>query len=172
MPRLSREQSQSLARWVRSHHPKAGDAVEVVEPDEKELGFAVRGDDCIEWGMSTQRGYGQIGINGRTVRVHRALREVVEGESELPALHGCGNKRCINLDHTYYGTHSENMEDQFRLAETRQYGETHNRAKLTQAQVDDIRARYVRGQGHALDLEYGLSRGYASTIAKGSTWGR
>lgn len=148
---------------------------------EAELGFAVHGDECVEWGASTSRGYGQFTMTTndgkrRPFRPHRALREIFEGESELNALHRCGNKLCVNLDHTYYGTQSENWEDCIRMGETRQIGQTARQAKLTQGQVEEIRERYIPtvgrrvGNGRELEIEFELSRSYVSQIVRSDRW--
>lgn len=177
--RLSREQSRSLADLVERYHPDLGGA-EAPDLDEMEveLGFAVRGAECVEWGMGLQRGYAAMNRRGKGKRVHRALLEIVAGVSDLQAIHKCGNKPCVNLDHVKYGTAAENREDQFRLKETSAVGEGHVWSRLTAEQVADIRARYnpgknrKQGNGPLLEAEYGLSAGYASQIAKGRTWRR
>lgn len=178
MAKLSKEQNKSLARWVRKHHPHSAVRVEGdAEAELEELGFAVHGAECIEWGgYLNPQGYGRVGIptdRGHYVPklAHRAMREVMEGESSLPTLHSCGNEACINLDHTRYGTHAENLADQKRLGEMTQIGETHSRAKLTQSQVDEIKSRYVRGNGNTLGAEYGLPKGYVAAIVRGARWG-
>lgn len=156
----------------------AGDAV--VELGE--LGFAVRGDECIEWGAGLSNGYGAVNVKKRNgkwvpIGVHRAMREIIEGESDLHTLHSCGNKVCFNLDHTRYGTPSDNMQDRFLLNETMNFGEGCHFAKLTQAQVDDIRSRYVRGwdrnnrgNGSELRAEYDISSATLSRIVTGVAW--
>lgn len=176
--RLSRSQSQSLASTVRKFHP-------LVVPDVPagagavalgELGFAVRGAECVEWGMSVQRGYGKITLRlplgRRTSGAHRWVREVQYGLSDLHALHLCSNKRCINLDHTYWGTPKQNADDRSRFKETSQVGDGHRSAKLNASLVDDIRARYGDGGVSQRDLarEYGVSVGTMSDAIKGKTW--
>lgn len=64
--RLSKEQSLSLAKWIRQHHPLSA-AREAVGADvtevERELGFAVRGDECVEWGSTiSPQGYGRVAV--------------------------------------------------------------------------------------------------------------
>lgn len=178
--RLSLEQSKSLAKWMRKYHPRSVGAEEVGEPDLGELDFVVRGDDCVEWGASATKGYGQFSMatpcGRRPFRPHRALREIVEGESDLNALHRCGNKLCVNLDHTYYGTQSDNWQDCVRMGESKQIGETATQSKLTADQVGEIRRRYIPtrgrrlGNGRELELEFGLSRSYVSQIMRGDRW--
>lgn len=181
MPRLSKEQSKLLATWVRQHHPdsvaRVADAPDVTAI-EAELGFAVRGDECIEWGgYRNPKGYGKITItlepgSYTSLLAHRALREIVEGESTLKALHSCGNEACVNLNHTYYGTHRDNMDDAIRMSEMPS-GASHPNGKLTDAQIMDIRTRYVKGNrwhpGNSGELagEFGVSRDYINQIARG-----
>jgi hypothetical protein len=62
------------------------------------------------------------------------------------------------------------------LGETINVGETSHLAKLAQAQVDDIRARYVKGNrwhpgnGAELREEYGISPANLGVITRGQTW--
>ena len=182
MPALSKEQSVSLARWVRKHHPRSADVV-AHEPDvtevEAELGFAVRGAECVEWGgYLNPKGYGKITITlepGKytSLLAHRALREIFGGESSLMALHSCGNEACINLDHTRYGTHRENMDDAIAMGEMPS-GVTHPNGKLSDDQVIEIRSRYTKGNrwypGNSGELagEFGVSRDYINQIVRGA----
>jgi hypothetical protein len=142
-------------------------------------------DECVEWGAGVSNKYGSVNIRltgGRktSVRIHRAMREIVEGESDLEVLHSCGNKLCFRLEHTRYGTQSENVLDRYRLGETRQFGETHSQSRLTQAQVDDIRQRHVKGNrwrpsatsATALAQEYGVAQSVVSLIVRGKAWAR
>ena len=76
-------------------------------------------DDCWEWTGALKKGYGQIhngdvvdGSN-KMVSVHRLSWIIHFGpipEDKL-VLHKCDNKRCINPNHLYLGTHSDNIRD-------------------------------------------------------------
>lgn len=185
MAKLSKEQSLSLAKWIRQHHPlsaaREAAGADVTEVEE-ELGFAVHGDECVEWGSTiSPQGYGRVTVTirvgeYRSLQVHRAMREILEGESNLLALHKCSNKRCLNFDHTYFGTSVDNGRDLIELGETSQIGETHTQAKLTRAQVDDLLSRYVVGDrwnpGNSEELaqEFGITRHYVNQIGRGRTW--
>ena len=49
-------------------------------------------------------------------------------------------------------------------------GSAHGEAKLTDAAVLDIRARYRRGNGLALAAEYGVSPSLISLIVRRKAW--
>jgi hypothetical protein len=71
-------------------------------------------DGCVVWQRSVNRGgYGQLTVNGRYVLAHRLAYEVHHGP--VPdgqyVCHSCDNKICINPDHLWIGTASDNMQD-------------------------------------------------------------
>lgn len=75
--------------------------------------------DCLIWeGARNNKGYGILGVNGKTTLVHRhvwvqAGRDLPEG---LTIDHLCRVKRCVNVDHMEVVTRSENSR---RAAEAR-----------------------------------------------------
>lgn len=69
---------------------------------------------CWEWqGSLSKSGYAHIGINDRTYRAHRI--SYTEWVGEIPAgmlvCHTCDNRKCINPEHLWLGTNSDNMRD-------------------------------------------------------------
>lgn len=70
---------------------------------------------CWIW-MGAAGRYAYSHMNGRTVRLHRALFEmagnVIPAGMEL--LHSCDIGVCVNPDHLSAGTHQENMTDMAR----------------------------------------------------------
>jgi hypothetical protein len=61
------------------------------------------------------------------------------------ALHGPAGKLDASLPNLHWGTRSENIRDRLRDGQDNR-GERHGNAKLTQAIVDEIRARYAAGE--------------------------
>jgi len=130
-------------------------------------------DDCWPWtGDRHSRGYGVIhrtiaGVSKKTL-AHRASWEAHVGPipDGLCVLHRCNNPPCVNPEHLYIGTHSDNMRD---LAETgRLKGEGNPRAKLTNRMVMEIRCSQ---KPHVeLAKKYGVYVGHISGIKTGRLW--
>jgi hypothetical protein len=62
------------------------------------------------------RDYGQIKVDGRAMRAHRASWVAHNGPipDGLHVLHKCDVTSCVNPDHLFLGTHKENMRDMLR----------------------------------------------------------
>jgi Putative peptidoglycan binding domain/HNH endonuclease len=63
--------------------------------------------------IGSRGGYGIVRVNYRDVRVHRLFYERLVGPipENLHVLHRCNNRRCVNPEHLYTGTHRDNMDD-------------------------------------------------------------
>lgn len=127
---------------------------------------------CWLWNCCGPYGYGQFTIKpGNSTRAHRASWSLYRGEIPEGAfvLHKCDIRCCVNPDHLFLGTHTENMDDM--VSKHRQAaGEKHGCAKLTSSQVLEIRSRYKRGNGVALAKEFGVSSSTVHLLVKGKTW--
>lgn len=69
---------------------------------------------CWLWtGGTNEGGYGIFNMNLKTVRAHRASYEFHFGrfEKKLCVLHKCDTPACINPNHLFLGTHSDNARD-------------------------------------------------------------
>lgn len=97
---------------------------------------------CYIWaGGWITEGYGTIRIDGKQVRVHRAVYEYFNGKipDGMIIRHKCDCPSCINPAHLEIGTHKDNMKDMVsRNRQTR--GESQHLSKLTKKEVLEIRA--------------------------------
>lgn len=123
--------------------------------------------DCWPWtGTKTDKGYGQLKLDGRAIGAHRiswALHRspIPDG---LQVLHRCDNPSCVNPAHLFLGTPADNMADM--VAKGRQKP----KAKLTAAQVVAIRGD-KRLQKH-IAADYGVTLAAISHIKTGRRWPR
>jgi hypothetical protein len=136
-------------------------------------------DECIRWpfGHST-RGYGKLSLGGRrgesrSVDIHVLACERIHGPRppKLEVAHSCRNRDCFNPRHLRWDTRKGNLAD--RVADgTMPWGESHPRAKVTEADVLVMRAMYAKGgiTMTALAKQYGLEKSTVRAIIRKETW--
>jgi hypothetical protein len=102
-------------------------------------------DECWNWlGTVTNGGHGQFWLGGKHVYAHRYAKSLyADVPRDKLVCHACDNAGCVNPNHLYVGTHSDNQRD--RLGTPSWYqpdnsGEKHGLAKLTEQDVRDIRS--------------------------------
>lgn len=142
------------------------------------------------------------GVEGRRYqRAHRFSYWLATGRhpDDLMVCHRCDNPGCVRPDHLFLGTAADNNADMMakgrqyfpegdehwthrrpdrvprgfrRPAEHVRHGEAAPRARLTQAQVEEIRERYAAGDitQRALAAEYGVSYQHISAIILRKFW--
>jgi len=101
-------------------------------------------------------GYGQLRVNGKTVRAHRHAYECAFGPipEGMCVCHSCDNRTCITPDHLFLGTQRDNIRDAIQKGRFAPVidnlkhdfsGEKHGNAKLTKEQVELIREKRKSG---------------------------
>jgi hypothetical protein len=136
---------------------------------------------CWVWtGATHERGYGIIGLGGRSrgnERAHRTAYRLYRGD--IPEgkvmLHKCGNTNCVNPWHLEVGTQKENAQDKMRMG--RHYQPNNNGsnakwAKLDNEKVSEILAAKggVRGIGASLAKKFNVSPSTIYAVWLGVTW--
>lgn len=146
-------------------------------------------DTCWLWTASTRhKGYGAFAyrLDGRMVndRAHRFSYQLHVGP--IPAgmfvLHSCDVPACVNPAHLFLGTNTDNVRDMMAKGRGNagksfpdgqwERGERHHAARLTEADVRTLRARYEAGgtSFSALAREYGLAIGHVYRIVRRKAW--
>lgn len=132
-----------------------------------------RSGDCHEWTASFgNSGYGQFYFNYQKFSAHRKAYELYCGPipNGMFVLHRCDNKKCVNPDHLFIGTHDQNMKD--KVSKGRQgKGEDIVQSVLSEPQVAEIK-RLLRGKTvhNKIAKEFGVSRATISMISNGTNW--
>jgi len=135
--------------------------------------------ECWEWKRSKNNyGYGTLTINGRRAYAHILAFKLAGNDlpTGLHVMHACDNPACINPAHLKAGTRSANMTDchargRSRIPRPRMVGETNGSAKLSAAQVTEIRSRLASGEVQRLiAARFGISQTLISAIKRGRVW--
>ena len=125
---------------------------------------------CWIWMGSTQvRGYGELISNNRKYLAHRASYEAFIGPipKGMYVCHTCDNVYCVNPAHLFLGTQKQNLQD-MKSKGRHLYGEKNTEAKLTEAQVLQIRNSKLTCK--ELGELYGVSNSAISAIKRRQRW--
>lgn len=138
---------------------------------------AKREDGCWEWCGALHHGYGWINDkNGdgkwKPTTAHRVAWESANGPIPrgMYVLHRCDNRRCVNPEHLFLGTHLENLAD-MRQKGRGAKGEMVGGVKLSERDVITIRHRYSGGESQRhLASEFGVHQSTVSLLVSKRNW--
>ncbi len=126
---------------------------------------------CHVWIAATDTfGYGRIAIGDRRQGLtHRVSWELSRGQipDGLCVLHRCDNPPCVNPEHLFLGTHTDNARDRSNKGRS-MHGSGHVDAKLSEADVVEILRSALRNCD--LAEHYGVSRPQISRIRHRVDW--
>lgn len=130
---------------------------------------------CWLWAACADRlGYGQWRFDGRIQKAHRVAWQLYRAPipNGLLVLHRCDVPSCVNPDHLWLGTQADNVADM--IAKERQRhdrnprGEHNGRAKLTESDVQAIRASSE--SQHVCARRFGVGSTAIANIRRGKRW--
>ena len=145
-------------------------------------------DACWNWtGSFYPSGYGAVRWNGHTHLSHRLAYALSYGAipQGMCVCHRCDNPPCCNPTHLWIGTKADNNADKMKKGrmvvargsqngqnthpERTPRGELHVCAKLTDAQVDEIRELFAHGYTNKsrLGRQFGVSDTQINRIVTG-----
>jgi hypothetical protein len=135
-------------------------------------------DGCWGWsGTLDEKGYGRVRtwVEDRWIPrlAHRVSWELHRGPipDGLSVLHTCDNPPCTRPEHLFLGNQLDNMQD-CASKDRHTRGERSATAKLTEAQVIEMRARFAAGERNysKLGREYGVSAVQVRSIILRERW--
>jgi hypothetical protein len=132
--------------------------------------------ECWEWtAYRNNHGYGQFTVTkGVFYAAHNVSYALTHGPipAGLSTCHRCDNPPCVNPDHLFLGTQSDNARDMFAKGRAiRSHGVARANARLTDVAVRDIRtAAAYRGLIKNLAERYGVSTTTIRGIRMGKKW--
>jgi HNH endonuclease len=134
---------------------------------------------CLVWQRYIgTHGYGVLQITGGQKLAHRLAWETSNGPipDGLYVCHRCDRRACINVDHMFLGTPTDNARDMIRKGRNASLvprsGEDHPGSKLSEEDVRKIRLLYEAGFASQpwLSAHMGVSQVTISRIVRQKIW--
>ena len=129
---------------------------------------------CHLWyGTCDSNGYGLLHADGRRVRATRLAMRLagIDVPDHLDVCHKCDNPACVNVDHLFLGTASDNIRDMFRKGRGHhnvKLGSENHLSRLTEEQVREIKTSQLSSV--SLARMYGVDKSNIWNIRTGRTW--
>jgi hypothetical protein len=131
-------------------------------------------EECWEWrGTKNGAGYGCFYTGGKVYMAHRMayMIEIGDIEDDLLICHTCDNKSCVNPNHLWKGTRSENAQDCSSKDGQNKKGERNGNSKLTKEDVVEIRRLKSEGYPNRyITNKFGIDRRHIPRLMSGKEW--
>lgn len=162
------------SRWRRYGSPTAGRLAKGRKLDWLREHAGYQADDCLLWPYANgSQGYGKVIFNGIETSATRAMCELAHGpapSSMHDAAHSCGQSKCRNPRHLRWATKIENNFDKIAHG-TDNRGEKHSMAKLTESDIQFIRASDGVLTNTFLAKMFDVTKGAIGHIRHRRLWG-
>jgi len=134
--------------------------------------YTKKDNGCWIWNGSTANGYGRFCLHGKEIKAHRFAYEQFIGE--IPegffVCHTCDNPSCVNPEHLFVGTPSENSRDMVKKGRSLM-GSKNPNSKINPDDVKKIIALHCDGMSPlSIAKIFGLSDVMVRNITKGKNW--
>lgn len=141
-----------------------------------------RKDGCWDWKSAFfNDGYGYFSYgsrkegNYRTYRAHRFSYLLFKGEipEEICVCHTCDNPKCVNPNHLFLGSRSDNTRDMYNKGRgVNNRGENHGMSKLKEKDIKLIFKLRKKGLTQAvIGRNFGVGQDSISRILNHRRWG-
>jgi hypothetical protein len=137
--------------------------------------YVVSSTGCWEHQGHIHRGYGSAKLLLKGSLLHLKAHRLAYyyhykiDPSPLLVCHHCDNKRCVNPEHLYVGTHEDNMNDVVERG--RQRGSSNTFSKLTEEDVLRIKKRIAAGEKYKdIAEDYCIKKCTIADIATQRSW--
>ncbi len=139
---------------------------------------------CWLWTASVWNRYGQFGVANKSHRAHRVSWQLYRGPipAGLCVLHKCDVPTCVNPNHLFLGTQTDNVADMMKKGRhvsgnagnhgNHARGERAGQTRLTESSVRSMRTEFNAGfkNGAALARKYEISESQARRVISGESW--
>jgi len=124
---------------------------------------------CWIWkGYVNPDGYGRYSSNYKTFFAHRYSWIIHKGNipNAILVCHSCDNRKCVNPEHLFLGTHKDNYQDS-KNKKRHVHGNSHGQTKIKEEFHEEIINSYLSGETQRnIAKKYSVSQGAIQDIIR------